>query len=62
MNTQGKHIKITPYFSPITLMCKENTECYISGEESKYPPRLFYPAKLVLKLDLKIEIFQDKHK
>lgn len=61
MNTQGKHIKITPYFSAKTLMC-QNTECYISGEKNKYPPTLFHPAKLVLKLDLGIEIVQDKQK
>jgi hypothetical protein len=44
---QGRHIRITPKFSPETMKAKRSwTDVIQTLREHKYQPRLLYPAKL----------------
>jgi vacuolar-type H+-ATPase catalytic subunit A/Vma1 len=60
---QGKPIKITADFSKETL--KERlawSEAFWALDENNFNPRILYPAKLSLKIDGAIKVFQNKQK
>jgi vacuolar-type H+-ATPase catalytic subunit A/Vma1 len=60
---KGKAIKITADFSTETWKATRAwSEKFWALNESYFSPRIFYPAKLSLKIDGVIKIFHDKQK
>jgi hypothetical protein len=60
---KGKPIKITADFSTETLKARrEWSKVFQALNENNFSPRIYYRAKLSLKLDGTIKIFHDKQK
>jgi hypothetical protein len=60
---KGKPIKITADFSTETLKARIAWgEIFWALNESKFNPRVLYPAKLSFKIDTAIKVFHDKQK
>jgi vacuolar-type H+-ATPase catalytic subunit A/Vma1 len=60
---KGKPIKITADFSTETSKARRAWgEIFWALNENNFNPRIFYPAKLSLKIDGAIKVFHDKQK
>jgi hypothetical protein len=60
---KGKHIRITPDFSPETMKARRSwTDVIQTLRELKYEPSLQYLAKLSITIDGKTKVFLDKTK
>jgi hypothetical protein len=60
---KGKPIKITADYSTETLKARRAwSEVFWTLNENTFNPRILYPAKLSLKIDGAIKVFQDKQK
>jgi hypothetical protein len=60
---KGKPIKITENFSTETLKARMAwSEVYWALNENNFSPRIFYPAKLLFKIDGGIKVFHNKQK
>ena len=59
----GRPIRITPDFSPETMKARRSwTEVIQTLKEHKCQPRLLYPAKLSVTIDVETKLFHDKNK
>jgi hypothetical protein len=60
---KGKPIKVTADFSMETLKSRRAwNEVFWALNKNNFKPRILYPAKLSLKIDGAIKVFQDKQK
>ena len=60
---QGRPIRITPDFSPVTMKSRRSWADVIQTlRDHKCHPRLLYPAKLSMTIDGENKIFHDKTK
>jgi hypothetical protein len=60
---KGRHIRITPDFSPETMKAKRAwADVLHTLREHKCQPRLLYPAKFSINIDGENKIFHDKNK
>jgi len=60
---KGRHIRITPDFSPETMKARRSwTDVIKALREHKCQPRLIYAAKLSIAIDGETKIFHDKIK
>jgi hypothetical protein len=60
---RGRPIRITPDFPSETMKASRHwEEIMLTLREHKCQPRLLYPGKLSINIDVEIKIFQDKTK
>jgi hypothetical protein len=60
---KGRPIRITPDFSPETMKARSSWADDIQTlREHKCQPRLLYPAKFSITIDVETKIFHDKTK
>ena len=60
---KGRSIRITPDFSPETMKARRTlTDVIQTLREHKCQPRLLYPAKLPITIDVEIKVSHDKNK
>jgi hypothetical protein len=60
---KGRHIRITPDFSPETMKARRSwTDDIQTLREHKCQPRLLYPSKLSITIDRETKVFHDKTK
>jgi hypothetical protein len=58
---KGRPIRITPNFSPETMKARRSwADAIQTLKEHKCQPRLLYPAKLSITIDVENKIFHDK--
>ena len=58
---KGRHIRITPDFSPETMKARRSwTDVIQTLREHKCQPRLLYPAKFSITIDGETKVFHDK--
>ena len=60
---KNRHIRITPDFSPETMKDRRSwTDVIQTLREHKCQPRLQYPAKLSITINVETKVFHDKTK